>query len=314
MQHNKFNTDTNDIIGKTFGELYVESYAGYINGKSYYNCSCSCGKKCKVLRNQLLTGQTRSCGHLVTQLKDDLTNQRFGRLVALELFNIRQKNGKNLQMYKCKCDCGNFINVRRRSLVGGRTRSCGCLLEESRHKIKHGLTKTRFYSIWHHIKGRCLNPNDDGYPIYGGRGISVCDEWLDFENFKNDMYDEYVEKSNIYGEENISIDRINTNGNYCKENCRWATQKQQCNNVRDNTMVLCNGIQMTLMEAYYKYAIPGLLYGTVRDRVIGYNWPLYEALTTPLNTKYSHPTNTHPIRAIYFELDSASLLGKRDIL
>ena len=97
-------------------------------------------------------------------------------------------------------------------------------------KIIHGFRFTRFYLSWANMKGRCLNKNRDNYKWYGGRGIKVCPKWLDFINFKNDMYESYLIACNQLGERNISLDRIDNNDNYFKNNCRWATMKLQCNN------------------------------------------------------------------------------------
>ena len=105
--------------------------------------------------------------------------------------------------------------------------------------VKHGLRRTRFYTIWANMKQRCLDKNKDNYKWYGGRGIKICDAWFLFTNFRNDMYKSYVEKVGILGEKNVSIDRIDNDDDYYKENCRWSTMKQQCNNRNNN--IIKNG-------------------------------------------------------------------------
>lgn len=101
-------------------------------------------------------------------------------------------------------------------------------------EIKHGLRYTRFYNIWRRIKDRCNNQNNIDYNRYGERGIKVCDSWdSNFENFRDDMYESYISHSEANGEQNTSIDRIDTDGNYCKKNCRWATPQEQRINQRD---------------------------------------------------------------------------------
>lgn len=155
----------------------------------------------------------------------DLTGQRFGRLVVLE----RAGSGSNKRaMWRCQCDCGNTIITSSSHLRGGDTQSCGCLHQETFTNKKHGERHSRLYRVWSAMKTRCYNPNSRDYQYYGGRGIAICAEWLsDFATFQN------WAMSHGYRDD-LSIDRINVNGNYCPDNCRWATATEQRHNRRDS--------------------------------------------------------------------------------
>ncbi|MFQ5953306.1 MAG: hypothetical protein ACE5JK_07925, partial [Candidatus Omnitrophota bacterium] len=123
------------------------------------------------------------------------------------------------------------------SLNNGSCKSCGCVQKEKaanlgRSKRRHGFSGTRFYRIWKGMKNRCYNKKEPAYLRYGGRGICICQRWHTFENFKQDMFDSYLIETKHHGEKRISIDRINNEGNYCPENCRWTTIKVQNSNRR----------------------------------------------------------------------------------
>ena len=169
----------------------------------------------------------------------DLTGQRFGRLTVIE----RDTSRKDKVYWWCKCDCGNTKSIRAAHLRSKAIKSCGCLNLEN--LTTHGASNTKLYQVWAVIKERCLNPRCANYKNYGGRGITICDEWRnDFQTFFD-----YVSKLEHFGEEGYTIDRINNNGNYEPGNVRWATKIEQSNNLRSNHLVEINGEQISLAEA-----------------------------------------------------------------
>jgi len=198
----------------------------------------------------------------------NLIGQRFGRLVVL----TRSSNTKTGRTrWQCQCDCDNTTVVVSDKLRSGKTKSCGCLQQENRLRGRrtHGMTKSREYHIWHGIKARCYNANNPAYSHYGGRGINVCDQWLQsFENFLKDM--------GLAPSDKHSIDRIDNNGNYKPSNCRWATFKEQNNNRRDNIFV----DSITTLKQYCdKNHLP---YQTIHARINRHGWSIERAIRKPI--------------------------------
>jgi hypothetical protein len=145
--------------------------------------------------------------------------------------------------WKCQCDCGNTIDVRADHLRASEIRSCGCITNAmiAQKLTKHGMRRTSLYSIWNTMLQRCENPNSSAARLYHDRAISVCNEWKNFENFKNWALTNGYEKG-------LTIDRIDNNGGYCPENCRWADLITQANNKRTNVRVEYNGEIKTLAQ------------------------------------------------------------------
>jgi hypothetical protein len=174
----------------------------------------------------------------------DLTGERFGRLTVVKRGKTakRKNNRGTLTYWVCQCDCGSTREVLNSDLKKGSTTSCGCYQRQRSREanITHGLSDSRLYNIWTHMKERCANPNVSCFDRYGGVGISVCEEWLtSFETFRNWSLE------NGYRND-LTIDRIDGAKGYNPYNCRWATVEEQNNNKKNNIIVEYNGRQMTL--------------------------------------------------------------------
>ena len=175
---------------------------------------------------------------------------RFGRLVVIrQVDDYITQSGKKYPRILCKCDCGNEKIIDKRNLLKGFTQSCGCLRNEriSAANKTHGDTDSRLYNVWSAMKRRCYNETVPEYKNYGGRGISMCDDWKDnYSSFKEWAYSTGYDDKAPRGQ--CTIDRIDVNGNYCPENCRWATVKEQMSNTRKNHQETYRGETHTIAE------------------------------------------------------------------
>lgn len=161
----------------------------------------------------------------------DMSGKRFGRLTVLSFCKVE----KHLAYWLCKCDCGNEVEVPGVSLRKGITKSCGCLHRETSKNrlLKTGESGTRLYNVWSCMLQRCSNPNNDRYKWYGAKGVSVCDEWLDYNNFKKWAIENGYKENAPRGE--CTIDRIDPFRNYEPSNCRWVSMDVQLRNKRIST-------------------------------------------------------------------------------
>ena len=171
----------------------------------------------------------------------DIAGQKFGKLVALYPTGKKTKHGGNA-IWMCQCDCGNYTEANTGALRCGGKKSCGCAVIEHTSNLNktHGGRKERLYLVWMDMRRRCRDPKDENYKNYGGRGISVCQEWdSDYSAFRSwseeTGYDDKAESHKC------TLDRIDVNGNYEPSNCRWVDMKTQCNNRRNNVMIAFRG-------------------------------------------------------------------------
>ena len=197
----------------------------------------------------------------------DLTGNRYGRFTVV---SRAANNKKGNAMWNCICDCGNTRTVLAYHLKSGHSKSCGCITKT------HGMFGTRLYKIWDGIKYRCHNSTSDNYNNYGARGITVCEEWrTNFQSF----YDWAM--SHGYSED-LTIDRIDVNGNYEPDNCRWANEITQHNNTRTNRFITYNGETHTIAEWS---RIQNINYYTLVARINRYGWSIEKALTNKSTLK-----------------------------
>lgn len=204
----------------------------------------------------------------------DLTGRKFNKLTVI---SRAENSNKGAIRWLCVCECGNQTIVERSNLVKGVIKSCGCYNREivseraKKNFTTHGLYKTRLYRTLNHILQRCYNPNNNQYKNYGGRGITVCNEW------KNDCQAFFIWAISNGYKEGLTIDRIDNNGNYEPNNCRWVDMKTQANNRRTNRLISYNGQTHTMKEWAI---ITGINYRTLQDR-LKRGWSDEKALTTP---------------------------------
>lgn len=206
----------------------------------------------------------------------DLTGKTFERLyVVRKAGSYVSPCGEKEPTWECICSCGKTVYVRGSMLRSGRQKSCGCYSANQAHDraFKHGFCdKERLYRVWGLMRNRCNNPKSSHYDLYGGRGVRVCDEWDSYLNFREWALNHGYNDS-------LTIDRIDPDGDYCAENCRWVSQKVQCNNKRNNHYITYNGETKTMSE-WSDYL--GISYHVIRNRINKYGWSVERALTTPV--------------------------------
>lgn len=204
--------------------------------------------------------------------KLDLLGQRFGRLVVLEEVERRDNGGR--VKWLCKCDCGKKVEVVGKDLKNGHTQSCGCLRQEllGNRSRKHGMSKTALYHVWDNMMSRCYRKSCSHYHNYGGRGITVCEEWARDRN----SFFEWARHSGY--KENLQLDRINNDGNYEPANCRFVTSQQNGRNTRWNKVIIYKGRSKCLAEWAEEL---GFSYDILKRRLLQ-GWEIERAFTSPV--------------------------------
>jgi len=194
---------------------------------------------------------------------------KFGRLTIIKEVEPKYKDRK--RCFECECECGDIRNYILIDLTRGHTRSCGCI------RIKHGMCFTSTYTIWVLMRRRCESDYDTEFHNYGGRGVKYTERWKKFENFLEDMG---------VRPEGLQIDRIDNDGDYCKENCKWSTPKEQSNNKRNNVHLTYKGEKLNITQWAEK---TGINKNTLTNRMKS-NWTIEEALT--IKPSYANNTDT----------------------
>lgn len=245
-------------VGQKLGKLTLLKYIGHDkHSKRRWLCLCDCGNTCERVEGNLIRTKVPHCGCSpawvgTNKRFEDLSGKVFGKLTVVRHVG---KDRHSHNRWLCQCECGNMTVVDTSCLVQGKTKSCGCakIVEK-----QDGRTGTRLYNIYNEMKYRCYGQYSTNYRHYGGRGITMCDEWKnDFITFKDWAL------SHGYND-SLTIDRIDVNGNYCPENCRWATMLEQSNNKRNTIKMTYGGVTKPLsiwakefglsyMTVYHKY-------------------------------------------------------------
>lgn len=250
-----------DYTGARNGKLLVIEYAGKAaDGHSVWLCKCDCGNYTKVSSNNLRkNGGTISCGCSNQKISKERIGKKFGKLTALEKIGTK---GHRAQ-WKFLCDCGRVIEFDGSTVFTGRKTSCGCDAEPRHfygncgHKT-HGESGTRLYRIWYDMKRRCSQPQNKYFKNYGGRGISVCKEWMEaYEPFSKWAHE------NGYRDD-LTLDRIDNNLGYSPSNCRWSDVLTQANNRSNNHLIEFKGETLSMADTARKY---GINYNTLRSRI-----------------------------------------------
>jgi hypothetical protein len=210
--------------------------------------------------------------------REDITGKKFGHLTTIKYIK-NNKHGRAIWLFECDCENKTKKELAIADIKYAGTQSCGCLHKKRAKECntKHGLSNNRIYDIWLHMKQRCYDKNYPKYKDWGGRGIKICNEWLEEDGFKR-FYEWSIK--NGY-QDNLTINRKNNDKDYTQTNCNWATRIEQANNRRNNHKIFYKGKMQTLAQWEKEY---GLREKLLYER-LSYGWSTEEALTTPVGVK-----------------------------
>lgn len=207
--------------------------------------------------------------------KTDYTGMKFGKWTVIGTApNSITKGGYPVSMWDCMCECGTRRAVRGNDLRLGKSVSCGCSMAETPTSRKHGVSGSHLYMVYHGMKARCYNQNNRDYKHYGGRGIKICNEWEDYT-----VFEEWA-IANGY-KQGLTIERIDVNGDYCPDNCKWITQQEQTRNKRTTVYLIAFGKTKPLLEWADEYGIsPKILRHRIKR-----GWAVEDAISLPLEAE-----------------------------
>ena len=273
-----------DYIGKRYGHLTVIGEAPKTHKYSNsFLFQCDCGNVIAEQPTRVMSGHKSSCGKceyagktgIPTFNPDHYIGRKNNMLTVIGVAD--KKPTEKRWKLKCLCDCGNYTEIYPDQFNRGAVKSCGCLRRRGTRTVD-SRSKHPLYGIWNQMMGRCYRKSDKHYHLYGGRGIKVCEEWHDFWNFAK-------WSDSIGGRpDNEEIDRIDNDGDYCPENCRWATRKQQNSNKSNNIVIEYNGKKQTLAEWSEE---TGIRWGVLNHRYHR-GWSAERMLTTPVQIHKKH--------------------------
>ena len=277
-----------DLTGQRFGRLVVQGIYDKKNGNIRWSCLCDCGNVIPVYKHTLLrdNGTIKSCGCVyLDELKEHIGEKRD----YLEIVGVKQIGRKGRVVVRC--DCGKEKIMQLSQFCNKSIHSCGCIgiaKGKDNPYYKHGMSKTRIFSVYRDMFNRCYNQKDVSYVHYGARGIVICDEWLGDDGVKNfsrwsfeNGYDENAPRGEC------TLDRIDSNGNYEPSNCRWVSMSVQANNKRNNNYYTIDGVTKTLSEWCREYG--NLCVQSVYER-LKRGMDIKTALTKPMQKRVSEMT------------------------